>query len=261
MADKYVNSTDLGYYHGRIKTIFADKTDLQALDAKVDEIIEEGGEPNTIETVKVNGTALTPDANKAVNVETPTVAIASDGEATIAASASDYIVFAPQSNGNLGVASAYDGSEQYENTLATTAYVDQNGGKIDTIAVNNVDQTITNKRVNLAVPTKVSDITNDSGFQNATEVQALIDASIADITGIDFQIVTELPATGEHGVIYLVPKTGSSGDIYDEYIWVTPTGGTAHFEKIGTTEIDLSDYWTKTELVAMTTAEIDALFA
>ena len=261
MADNYLNSIALGYYHNRLKTLFATQAALNALDAKVDEIIAEGGEPNVIETVKVNGTALTPDANKVVNVETPTVTIGSDGEATIAADANNYVILAPQSNGNLGVVSAYDGSEQYENTLATTTYVDQNGGKIDHIAVNGTDQPITNKRVNLTVPTKVSDITNDSGFQNATEVQALIDASIADITGIDFQIVSELPATGEHGVIYLVPKTGTTGDIYDEYIWVTPTGGTAHFEQIGTTQVDLSDYWSKTELVAITTAEIDALFA
>lgn len=35
--------------------------------------IESGAEVNTIETVKVNGTALVPDANKAVNVPAPTV--------------------------------------------------------------------------------------------------------------------------------------------------------------------------------------------
>lgn len=35
-------------------------------------VIAEGGDVNVIETVKVNGTALTPDANKAVNVVVPT---------------------------------------------------------------------------------------------------------------------------------------------------------------------------------------------
>ena len=34
--------------------------------------ISGGGEANVIETVKVNGTALTPDANKAVDVTVPT---------------------------------------------------------------------------------------------------------------------------------------------------------------------------------------------
>lgn len=36
--------------------------------------------------------------------------------------------------------------------------------KIETIKVNNVTQTITNKSVNITVPTKTSDINNDSGF-------------------------------------------------------------------------------------------------
>ena len=72
MADIYLNNTGLTYYHNRIKTIFASQTDLDALDTKVDGIIAEGGEPNVIETVKVNGTALTPDAQKAVDITVPT---------------------------------------------------------------------------------------------------------------------------------------------------------------------------------------------
>lgn len=35
---------------------------------------------------------------------------------------------------------------------------------IETIKVNNTAQTVTNKAVNITVPTKVSDLTNDSGF-------------------------------------------------------------------------------------------------
>ena len=39
---------------------------------KVNELTETGGAPNVIEIVKVNGTALTPDGDKAVNVPVPT---------------------------------------------------------------------------------------------------------------------------------------------------------------------------------------------
>ena len=35
---------------------------------RIDTIVATGGEPNVIDTVKVNGTALTPDSNKAVNI-------------------------------------------------------------------------------------------------------------------------------------------------------------------------------------------------
>lgn len=38
--------------------------------------------------------------------------------------------------------------------------------KIETIKVNNVTQTITSKSVNISVPTKTSDISNDSGYIN-----------------------------------------------------------------------------------------------
>lgn len=231
MAENFVNKTGLQYYHNRAKTIFASQTDFDALDEKVDGIISEGGEPNVIETVKVNGTALTPDSSKAVNVTVPkkTSDLENDGDG--------------------------------DSNFATEDYVDQNGGKIDVIKVNGTAQTITNKAVDITVPTNTSELTNDSNFQDETEVQALIDAALEDITGIEFEVVTELPASGVKGTIYLVHKDGATGDLYDEYVWVTPASGSAHFEKIGTTDIDLSDYWGKSELTAITTAEIDTLFA
>lgn len=247
MADNFLNKTGLQYYHDRIKTLFPSKAEFSTLEDKVEELITEGGEPNIIEVVQKNGTAL-PVTNKTVNVTVPTtVAELSD--------ASDYAQTDDVPTKTSDLTNDGDGVSPY----ATQAYVQQNGGKIDTISVNGTPQTITNKNVDLNVPTKVSDITNDSGYQTEAEVQALIDAELADITGIDFQIVQTLPATGEHGVIYLVPKTGTTGDIYDEYIWLTPTGAAAHFEKIGTTEVDLTGYWAKTELTAITTAEIDTI--
>lgn len=48
--------------------------------------------------------------------------------------------------------------------FATETYVDTYGGKIDVIKVNGTAQTITNKTVDLTVPTKTSDLTNDSNF-------------------------------------------------------------------------------------------------
>lgn len=52
-------------------------------------------------------------------------------------------------------------------STATKNYVDTNGGKINKIKVNNVTQAITDKTVNVTVPTKISDLTDDSDF--ATE--------------------------------------------------------------------------------------------
>lgn len=75
---KYLDSNGLLYFWQRIKTIFAKQTDLTAtntnlatLQTKVDNLVSTGGEPNVIETVKVNGTALQV-TDKAVNIAVPT---------------------------------------------------------------------------------------------------------------------------------------------------------------------------------------------
>ena len=103
-------------------------------------------------------------------------------------------------------------------------------------------------------------MTNGAGFQNESQVNALIATAIADITSFEYQIVQSLPATGEKGVIYLVPNSGTSPNVYDEYIWIA-SGSSGSFEMIGTTAVDLSDYMKKTDMVAITNAEIDAVVA
>lgn len=222
MADKYLNKTDLSYYHNRIKTVFAKETDLQALDDKVDEIIAEGGEPNVIESISVNGTPVAPDANKNVALTSPTKTsdLNNDGDGT-----SDF---------------------------ATEAYVDANGGKIDVIKVNGTTQTITNKTVDLTVPTKVSDLNNDSNFQNNTQVQAAIDAAVASAFTYKGSVATvnDLPSSGNKvGDVYDVQATGMN------YAW----DGTK-WDAMGQ-YIDTSVFMLKTDLVPITTAEIDELFA
>ena len=62
--------------------------------------------------------------------------------------------------------------------------------------------------------------------------------------GVKIEVVTELPETGEANVIYLVPKeTEDENNVFDEYIWIND-----EWELIGTTDIDLSNYYTKSEI-------------
>lgn len=114
------------------------------------------------------------------------------------------------------------------------------------------------KSVDVIVPTDsdIESLITAHGYQTEAQVQQLIDDELAGITGIDFQIVSTLPASGVKGVIYLVGDTAP----YDEYIWIEPTGGTAYFEQIGSTSIDLSGYVQDTEMHALTNAEIDTIF-
>lgn len=127
---------------------------------------------------------------------------------------------------------------------------------IETIKVNGTSQTITSKAVDITIPTNNNQLTNGAGYQTSSDVQSLINTAISGITGIDFQIVSSLPSTGVKGVIYLISNSGSGQNIYDEYIWVNNA-----FEKIGTTAVDLSDYVKNSDLVAITNAEIDTIVA
>lgn len=119
------------------------------------------------------------------------------------------------------------------------------------------------------VPTTVSSFTNDAGYQNASQVSTAINTAIAGITGISFEIVQTLPATGDPGTIYLVPASQApTGDIYAEWIYINSS-----WEKLGTTAVDLQGYteWDATTetlsadgnavYIFATNSEIDLLFS
>lgn len=111
------------------------------------------------------------------------------------------------------------------------------------------------------IPSKVSDLTNDSGFitntvnnlanyylKSETYTQAEVDALIAAAKNGRFISVATLPTTDiDTKAIYLVPSADpEAGNTKDEYINLT--GTSAGWELIGSTAIDLSDYVTDTEL-------------
>lgn len=121
-------------------------------------------------------------------------------------------------------------------------------------------------------PTKLSQFTNDSGFitKSVTDLanyytktesysKAEVNALIGDLKTIQIEKVTQLPSTGESNYIYLVPASPETGENHHiEYIWVAAEN---RFEPIGDTKIDLTNYWSKTELREVTTSEVNSLFA
>ena len=215
MADKYLNYTGLDYYHSRLETIFAEKSEIPT---KLSELQNDG-------------------------------------------------------DGTQG--SAY----------ATEEYVDENGGKIDVIKVNNTALPISDKAVNIDlssyalasdIPTAVSDLTNDSGFvtqtvnnltnyytKSETYTQTEVDNLIGQLEAITLEVVQTLPTQDiSNHTIYLV-QVSQSPISYDEYIYIG-TEPNGHWERIGSTNIDLTSYWTMTSgqtnsLIAITTAEIDTI--
>ena len=131
---------------------------------------------------------------------------------------------------------------------------------IEVIQKNGVALTVQNKTVNIEVPTdaEIEGLITAHGYQTASDVDDAIADAIAGITGIEFEVVQSLPATGEKGVIYLLSNSGSGQNVYDEYIWVDGTPG--RYEKIGSTDVDLSGYVQSSEMHALTNAEIDTIF-
>ena len=120
-------------------------------------------------------------------------------------------------------------------------------------------------------PTKLSEFANDSNFITAavnnltnyytkanTYSKTEVDGLIGAIKTISIEVVSSLPTTGASNIIYLVSNGGADPNAYDEYVWIASA---SKFEKIGTTAIDLSGYWKKTDLVECTNAEIEALFS
>lgn len=83
-------------------------------------------------------------------------------------------------------------------------------------------------------------------------VTQMISKSVGEITSFEYKIVASLPSTteGKKGVIYLVAHSGSTtNNVYDEYIFLPAEGSmAARYEKIGTTDIDLTPYAKKTEI-------------
>ncbi len=167
MSDSRLNKTGLQYFYNRLKTVFASKSDVDTLETKVEDIIATGGEPNIIESVKVNGTA----------------------------------------------------------------------------------QPISNKAVNIVMPTNTSDLTNDSGFQTADQVQAAISNAVSSAYKYKGSVTTysALPGNPETGDVYDVQETGTN------YAW-----NGSDWDSLGQL-IDTSSLWTTTNLTAITTAEIDAI--
>lgn len=131
---------------------------------------------------------------------------------------------------------------------------------LDDASTNPVANSVITNQLNTlsaSIPTNNNQLTNGAGYQTASDVNSLIATAVGDLEGVDFEIVDTLPATGDKAKIYLVPlETSGTDNIYDEYIWITSS---STYEKIGTTDVDLSDYYNTTNLVPITSTEINTI--
>lgn len=170
---------------------------------------------------------------------------------------------------------AKDGSKQLSDENFTTALkakldgiqanasavswsqVQQTGTKIATITINGTETDVyVAPGQSITVDTQMSN-TSENAVQNKV-IKSYVDDAVASVVGVEFRKVNSLPVTGENGVIYLLPKSGTppTGNVYEEWIWISSDSS---YEKIGETSIDLSGYVQDTDLVDITNSDIDTM--
>lgn len=111
---------------------------------------------------------------------------------------------------------------------------------IETVKVNGTAQTVTNKSVNISVPTKTSDLTNDSGYQTSSQVATAVQNAISKSGHASFQKVSAVPAVANaaENIMYLVMN--STTKHYDIYAKIKGDDGNYTMELLDDTTVDLS---------------------
>lgn len=208
-----------GIQEGATKTIVDSALNTQSTNPvqnkvvaeKLNEIVTQGGEPNTIETVKVNGQALTPDSAKAVDVIVPTkVSQLSNDSGFLTAVPAEYVTDTELTE------------KGYQNALQVDALVSGKGYQ-------------TQEQVNTLITQK--------GYMTSGQVDSKLAnyATKEDVAG-------GVTYKGQVANVEALPDDAEIGDMYDvqdtgcNYIWNgtswDDTGGTMKVEYCTSEEIE-----------------------
>ena len=149
------------------------------------------------------------------------------------------------------------GSAKFVTSGVVKAALDEKVDKVDGKGLSTNDYTTTEKnklagistgaQVNVIEEVQLNGakITPSSKAVNIDLSSYATKGDLSSIPKFAISVVTELPASGiSTSTIYLKSNGGSSGNSYDEYLYVNGA-----WEKIGTTEVDLSGYVPKTTTV------------
>lgn len=125
--------------------------------------------------------------------------------------------------------------------------------KIELIKKNGVNVPIgSDKSVDITIPTKLSDLTNDRTFKTEAEIRTLIQ----DVGKIKKAVVDVLPEIidADENTIYLMPLGSGTG--YSEWMVIEN-----EWNKLGDTDdLDLSGYVKHSDISIITVEDIDSLF-
>ena len=250
-----LDSNGLLYLFQRLRTIFgnlfqakesgkglstedfttAEKTKLSGIEA--------GAQVNTVAGVQVNGSDLTPDGNKKVNVQIPVVGVQVNG--------SD---LTPDGNKKVNVVVPL-----VDSTLDVSSQHAIQNGVVASTLISKAPLASPNFTGNPTVPTQA---TSDDSTKVASTafVKAAIAAALSGKIDLQFSFVEQLPASGVVGTFYFIPATNevTGVDEFEEYVW---NAADSQFERVGAATLDLTNYFNTTNLPAITNAQIDTILA
>ena len=227
----------------------ADKT-------KIDGIAEKA-QVNVVEAIKVNGSKLTPDTLKDVDIPVPTKTSDIVNDSNFAVDA-DYV----HTDNN------YTSDEKSKlEGVAAGAQVNV----IEQVSVNGTPVSVTEKGVNIPVPTDNATLANGANYQNETQVDNKIKAAISTVyKPAGSSTFANLPIASNDNLGYVYNVTDSfqttasfiegEGKSYPAgtNVVVVANGDSFAYD-ILMGFVDLSPYQKSADLVAITEAEINEI--
>lgn len=229
--------SDANYVHTDSNFTAAEKTKLAGVAANAD--------VSTITSITVNGVSQVP-TGKTVNIAVPT-------DNSQLANGAGYQTAAEVEAAING--KGFTTSDDVEQAISAKGY--QTSSQVESAITSKGYQTAANVKSTVEgygyqTAAQVNVIVSGKGYQTASEVQALI----ANAEHLKRSVVDALPTSGiDASTIYLVPAdlTGTS-NVKDEYMYINGA-----WEKIGSSEVDLSGYMKTDDMVALTSEEILAI--
>ena len=159
---------------------------------------------------------------------------------------------------NVNITTPIDGQvlKYNQTTSKWENQVDAGGAIIDDTTTSS-STVWSSSKVNTEITSK-TEIDDTSTTVSNTWSASKISNVIAALALVDFSVVQTLPIQDiSTHTIYLVPKsTAQTDDVYDEYIYINND-----WEHIGSTTVDLSNYYTKTEADTLFDDKQDVLTA
>ena len=264
---KYLTLDGLGTFWAGVKTKLAGKVDVVegkglSTNDLTDELkaVYDAHETNVIVGVSVNGSGLTADGERIVDITVPTATSALTNDSDFAT--------------NTGVAGTYynktemDGKVETINQAITDASTAANAAVEATntnLSTNYYDKTAIDEavdRLEQAIGAGSTDVADNYYDKNAIDgkVSAIEEAIAAAAAGkVTISVVDAIPAieSAQANVIYFVPRENDeTNNIYDQYMLIDGV-----IEAVGSTEVNLAEYVKSADLNAISDDEIDGVLA